>query len=60
MALKPIQSIRKKNCIQWRIQTDTQMDIATLRLNRPSAVGRFSENFIKRIFYLFSGTKKSF
>ena len=31
------------NCIQWRRQTVKQTDIATLRLNWPSAVGRFSE-----------------
>ena len=33
-------------------QTDTQTDIATLRLIWPSAVGRFSEKLIKKRFFL--------
>ena len=63
MALRPIQSIRRKKLHPMAHrdrQTDTQTNITALRLNRPSAVGRFSENLIKRIFYLFSGAKKSF
>ena len=66
LAIRPL--TRGLHDIQKRVfwivtkrQTDTQTDMATLWLNRPSAVGRFSENqlqlyiikFIEKAFWIF-------